>query len=42
MLGIPTAMDRFVQQLLLGVLQPIFEPRFSEHSYGFRLVFTCK
>lgn len=36
MLGIPTAMDRFVQQLLLGVLQPIFEPRFSEHSYGFR------
>jgi len=36
MLGIPTVMDRFVQQLLLGVLQPIFEPRFSEHSYGFR------
>jgi len=36
MLGIPTAMDRFVQQLLLGVMQPIFEAGFSEHSYGFR------
>jgi len=36
MLGIPTVMDRFVQQLLLQVLTPIYEPRFSEHSYGFR------
>ncbi len=36
MLGIPTVQDRFIQQLLLQVLTPIFEPRFSEHSYGFR------
>lgn len=36
MLGIPTVLDRFVQQLLLQVLQPIFDPTFSEHSYGFR------
>jgi RNA-directed DNA polymerase len=36
MLGIPTVLDRFVQQLLLQVLTPIFEPTFSEHSYGFR------
>ena len=35
-LGIPTALDRFVQQLLLQVLQPIFDPKFSEHSHGFR------
>src|ERR1035438_2160959 len=36
MLGIPTAMDRFVQQLLLNVMTPIYEPLFSNHSYGFR------
>jgi group II intron reverse transcriptase/maturase len=36
MLGIPTVMDRWVQQMLLQVLQPIFDPTFSEHSYGFR------
>lgn len=35
-LGIPTVLDRFIQQLLLQVLTPIFEPCFSEHSYGFR------
>lgn len=35
-LGIPTALDRFVQQALLQVLQPQFDPTFSEHSYGFR------
>lgn len=35
-LGIPTVQDRFVQQLLLQVMTPIYEPRFSEHSYGFR------
>lgn len=29
-------MDRFIQQLLLQVLTPIFDPMFSEHSYGFR------
>jgi len=36
MLGIPTVQDRFIQQLLLQVLTPIFDPKFSEHSYGFR------
>jgi group II intron reverse transcriptase/maturase len=36
MLGIPTVLDRFVQQLLLQAMTPIFEPMFSEHSYGFR------
>lgn len=35
-LGIPTVMDRMIQQMLLQVLTPIFEPLFSEHSYGFR------
>jgi RNA-directed DNA polymerase len=36
MLGIPTVQDRLIQQLLLQVLTPIFDPQFSEHSYGFR------
>jgi group II intron reverse transcriptase/maturase len=35
-LGIPTVLDRFIQQALLQVLQPIFDPEFSEYSYGFR------
>jgi group II intron reverse transcriptase/maturase len=35
-LGIPTVLDRFIQQCLLQVLQPIFDPTFSEHSHGFR------
>ena len=35
-LGIQTVLDRFIQQLLLQVMTPIFEPLFSEHSYGFR------
>ncbi len=35
-LGIPTVLDRFIQQALLQVLQPILDPTFSEHSYGFR------
>lgn len=35
-LGIPNVIDRFIQQALLQVLTPIFEPNFSEHSYGFR------
>lgn len=36
MLGIPTVVDRWIQQMLLLVLQPIFDPLFSPHSYGFR------
>lgn len=35
-LGIPTVVDRLIQQALLQVLQPLLEPTFSEHSYGFR------
>jgi RNA-directed DNA polymerase len=35
-LGIPTVQDRFLQQLLLQVMTPIFDPQFSEHRYGFR------
>jgi len=35
-LGIPTVLDRFIQQCLLQVLQPRFDPTFSQHSYGFR------
>lgn len=35
-LGIPTVIDRLIQQALLQVLQPEFEPGFSDHSYGFR------
>ena len=35
-LGIPTVVDRFIQQALLQVLQPILDPTFSEHSHGFR------
>ena len=35
-LGIPTALDRFIQQAILQVLQPRFDPTFSKHSYGFR------
>jgi RNA-directed DNA polymerase len=35
-LGIPTVLDRFIQQAILQVLQPIFDPMFSEYSYGFR------
>ena len=35
-LGIPTVLDRFIQQALLQVLQPGFDAGFSEHSYGFR------
>jgi RNA-directed DNA polymerase len=35
-LGIPTVLDRFVQLLILGELQPLFEVTFSQHSWGFR------
>ena len=36
LLGIPTALDRLIQQALHQVLQPVFDPDFSDHSYGFR------
>jgi RNA-directed DNA polymerase len=35
-LGIPTAVDRLLQQALLQVLQPLIDPTFSEHNHGFR------
>jgi RNA-directed DNA polymerase len=35
-LGIPTVTDRLIQQAVLQVLQPLLDPTFSEHSYGFR------
>lgn len=35
-LGIPTVLDRLIQQALHQVLSPLFEPTFSDHSYGFR------
>ena len=36
MLGIPTVLDRLIQQALLQVLQPAFDPTFSDDSFGFR------
>ena len=36
LLGIPTAVDRVIQQALVQVLTPVFEPTFSEFSFGFR------
>lgn len=35
-LGIPTVRDRVIQQAILQILQPIYEPRFSDASYGYR------
>jgi RNA-directed DNA polymerase len=35
-LGVPTVLDRLIQQAMLQVLEPVFEPHFSDHSYGFR------
>ena len=36
MLGIPTVLDRLIQQALHQVMSPVWEPDFSDHSYGFR------
>ena len=36
LLGIPTVLDRLIQQAITQVMTPLFEPGFSEHSYGFR------
>ena len=35
-LGIPTVIDRLIQQAICQILTPIFDPEFSEYSYGFR------
>jgi retron-type reverse transcriptase len=34
--ALPTAVDRLIQQALHQVLMPLFDPGFSQHSYGFR------
>lgn len=36
LLGIPTVLDRVVQQAIVQILSPLFDPTFSEHSFGFR------
>jgi retron-type reverse transcriptase len=36
LLGVPTVIDRMIQQAMVQVLQPIFEQTFSDSSYGFR------
>ncbi|BET67904.1 hypothetical protein ASA1KI_28220 [Opitutales bacterium ASA1] len=36
LLGIPTVLDRLIQQAIAQILGPIFDPGFSEHSFGFR------
>ena len=36
LLGIPTVIDRMVQQAIVQVLSPLFDPSFSDNSYGFR------
>ena len=41
-LGIPTVLDRAIQQSIVQVLSPIFEEEFQEHSYGFRPSRSCE
>lgn len=41
-LGVPTVVDRFVQQAIAQVLTPIYEPKFSKSSYGFRPDRCCE
>lgn len=41
-LGIPTAVDRVIQQATVQVITPLFEPQFSETSYGFRPNRSCE
>ena len=41
-LGIPTVLDRTLQQSIVQVLTPIFEAEFQEHSYGFRPGRSCE
>lgn len=41
-LGIPTVVDRIIQQALVQKMTPIFEPTFSEYSYGFRPSRRCQ
>ena len=41
-LGIPTVMDRIIQQAMIQVISPIYEEQFSENSYGFRPGRSCE
>ena len=41
-LGIPTVIDRTIEQAIVQVIEPYFEPLFSEHSYGFRRGRSCE
>ena len=41
-IGIPTVVDRTIEQAISQVLTPIFDPTFSEHSYGFRPGRCCE
>lgn len=41
-LGVPTVLDRFIQQAIIQVLTPIYEPLFSDSSYGFRPNRCCE
>lgn len=41
-LGIPTVVDRVIQQAIVQVITPLFEPQFSENSYGFRPRRSCE
>ena len=41
-LGIPIVLDRVIQQAMVQVLSPMFEPYFSEYSYGFRPKRSCQ
>ena len=41
-LGIPTVVDRLIQQAIVQVMSPIYEEQFSETSYGFRPKRSCE
>lgn len=41
-LGIPTVVDRLIQQAIVQVLSPVYEEQFSETSYGFRPNRSCE
>ncbi len=41
-LGIPIVLDRIIQQAMVQVMSPMFEPYFSEYSYGFRPKRSCQ
>ena len=41
-LGIPTVIDRTIEQAIVQVIEPYFEPLFSDHSYGFRRGRSCE